>query len=153
MARDPFPLTSVCPAYPLWPFTRLTLGVKPSVELYCAALSLTSQLVLHLAQSSPQDEDFLFEKGDLNLWAECLLWALMLHGHLSALVRVTHSPGVISAELDRLSVIAKSNNLAAQSSMKPSLHCPSFQPPSSMHRYLKERTSLAQNLLDTLRSS
>ncbi|RXN24870.1 thyroid adenoma-associated [Labeo rohita] len=105
-------------------------------------------------ESLDLDEEFLFEKGDLNLWAEPLLWARMLHGHLSALGGVTHSPGVSAAELDRLSAVAKSNALVAERSMKALPALPQF---SSTIEYakislLKERTSLAQILLDTLRS-
>ncbi|XP_016355992.1 thyroid adenoma-associated protein homolog [Sinocyclocheilus anshuiensis] len=106
-------------------------------------------------ESLDLDEEFLFEKGDLNLWAEPLLWARMLHRHLSALVSVTHSPDVSAAELDRLSAIAKSNALAAQRSMKALPALPQF---SATIEYAKislrkERASLALNLLDTLRSS
>ncbi|XP_065815241.1 thyroid adenoma-associated protein isoform X1 [Labrus bergylta] len=37
--------------------------------------------------SSPVDEeDFLFEKGDLNLWAEPVQWVKLLHRHLSSLI-------------------------------------------------------------------
>ncbi|XP_073690332.1 tRNA (32-2'-O)-methyltransferase regulator THADA-like [Garra rufa] len=100
------------------------------------------------------DEEFLFEKGDLNLWAEPLLWARMLHGHLSVLISAKHSPGVSAADLDRLSAVAKSNGLVAERSLKALPALPQF---SSTIEYakislLKERTSLAQNLLDTLRS-
>ncbi|XP_017296045.1 thyroid adenoma-associated protein isoform X2 [Kryptolebias marmoratus] len=37
------------------------------------------------AASSLDEEDFLFEKGDLNLWAEPLQWVKLLHRHLSHL--------------------------------------------------------------------
>uniref|UniRef100_A0A672QAP7 tRNA (32-2'-O)-methyltransferase regulator THADA n=2 Tax=Sinocyclocheilus grahami TaxID=75366 RepID=A0A672QAP7_SINGR len=106
-------------------------------------------------ESLDLDEEFLFEKGDLNLWAEPLLWARMLHRHLSALVSVTHSPEVSAAELDRLSAIAKSNALAAQRSMKALPALPQFSATIEYAKIslLKERTSLALNLLDTLRSS
>uniref|UniRef100_UPI0037E7F30F thyroid adenoma-associated protein n=1 Tax=Semicossyphus pulcher TaxID=241346 RepID=UPI0037E7F30F len=36
--------------------------------------------------SSLDDEDFLFEKGDLNLWAEPVQWVKLLHRHLSSLI-------------------------------------------------------------------
>ncbi len=71
------------------------------------------------------------------------------------LLRVTHSPDVSAAELDRLSAIAKSNALAAQSSMKALPALPQFSATIEYAKIslLKERTSLAHNLLDTLRSS
>uniref|UniRef100_A0A8C1ZWK6 tRNA (32-2'-O)-methyltransferase regulator THADA n=1 Tax=Cyprinus carpio TaxID=7962 RepID=A0A8C1ZWK6_CYPCA len=106
-------------------------------------------------ESLDLDEEFLFEKGDLNLWAEPLSWARMLHRHLSALVSVTHSLDVSTAELDRLSAIAKSNALAAQRSMKGLPALPQFSATIEYAKIslLKERTSLALNLLDTLRPS
>nr|XP_015799588.2 thyroid adenoma-associated protein [Nothobranchius furzeri] len=36
--------------------------------------------------SSLDEEDFLFEKGDLNLWAELRLWVNLLHTHLGCLI-------------------------------------------------------------------
>uniref|UniRef100_A0A8C2JJ74 tRNA (32-2'-O)-methyltransferase regulator THADA n=1 Tax=Cyprinus carpio TaxID=7962 RepID=A0A8C2JJ74_CYPCA len=106
-------------------------------------------------ESLDLDEEFLFEKGDLNLWAEPLSWARMLHRHLSALISVTHSPDVSTTELDRLSAIAKSNALAAQRSMKGLPALPQFSATIEYAKIslLKERTSLALNLLDTLRPS
>lgn len=32
------------------------------------------------------EEDFLFEKGDLNLWAEPAQWVQLLHGNLISLI-------------------------------------------------------------------
>ncbi|XP_052428210.1 thyroid adenoma-associated protein homolog isoform X1 [Carassius gibelio] len=113
------------------------------------------QLDTRCEESLDLDEEFLFEKGDLNLWAEPLLWAQMLHRHLSALISVTHSPDVSITELDRLSAIAKSNALAAQRSMDALPALPQFSATIEYAKIslLKERTSLALNLLDTLRSS
>ncbi|XP_074531245.1 thyroid adenoma-associated protein [Halichoeres trimaculatus] len=37
---------------------------------------------------SSLDEDFLFEKGDLNLWAEPVQWVKLLHRHLDSLILV-----------------------------------------------------------------
>ncbi|XP_043112091.1 thyroid adenoma-associated protein isoform X3 [Puntigrus tetrazona] len=104
-------------------------------------------------ESLDLDEEFLFEKGDLNLWAEPLSWARMLHGHLSVLVRATRSPDASSAELDRLSAVAKSNALAAQRSMSALPALPQFAATVEYAKIslLKERTSLAQNLLDARR--
>ncbi|XP_051772571.1 thyroid adenoma-associated protein isoform X1 [Ctenopharyngodon idella] len=110
------------------------------------------QLDTNCEESPDLDEEFLFEKGDLNLWAEPLLWARMLHGHLSALLRVAYVPGVSATELDRLSAIANSNFLTAQRSMKALPALPQFSATIEYAKItlLNERTSLAQNLLDTL---
>jgi len=76
----------------------------------------------------------------------------MLHGHLSALLRVAYSPGVRATELDRLSAIANSNFVTAQSSMKalPVLFQFSATIVYGKTTLLKERTSLARSLLETL---
>ncbi|XP_067277498.1 thyroid adenoma-associated protein isoform X2 [Pseudorasbora parva] len=110
------------------------------------------QLDANCEETPELDEEFLFEKGDLNLWAEPLLWAQMLHGHLSALLRVEYLPGVSATELDRLSAIASSNSLTAERSMKALAALPQFSATIQYAKItlLKERTSLAQNLLDTL---
>lgn len=102
-----------------------------------------------------QDEEFLFEKGDLNLWAEPMLWARMLHGHLCALLSVPHSPGVSPEDLERLSAVVKINALTAEQAMK---NLPAFPQFSATIEYgkimlLKERSSLAQSVLDTLRQA
>ncbi|XP_057197470.1 thyroid adenoma-associated protein isoform X2 [Triplophysa rosa] len=101
------------------------------------------------------DEEFLFEKGDLNLWAEPMLWARMLHGHLCDLLSVPHTPGVSPEDPDRLSAVAKSNALTAEQAMKT---LPAFPQFSATIEYgkimlLKERSSLAQSVLDTLRQA
>lgn len=105
---------------------------------------------LSCEDSTSLDEEFLFEKGDLNLWAEPLLWAQMLHRHLSTLLRVT-SPGISTTELDRLSAIANHNTLVALRSVETLPALPQF---SATLKYtkitlLKERSSLAQKLLTT----
>lgn len=101
------------------------------------------------------DEEFLFEKGDLNLWVEPMLWARMLHGHLCALLSVPHSPGVSPADLDRFSAIAKSNDLTAEQALKNLPALPQFSATIEYGKImlLKERTSLTQSVLDTLRQA
>nr|XP_023660134.1 thyroid adenoma-associated protein isoform X1 [Paramormyrops kingsleyae] len=48
------------------------------------------------------DEEFLFEKGELNLWAEPLKWAWLLHRHLCPLLRVADMAGVEPGPLEEL---------------------------------------------------
>uniref|UniRef100_A0A8C1ZX48 tRNA (32-2'-O)-methyltransferase regulator THADA n=1 Tax=Cyprinus carpio TaxID=7962 RepID=A0A8C1ZX48_CYPCA len=147
------------------PPVALEMGVGLLCQLFqmwgqvAAGMVNLIQWLLGDEQSDTRCEEsldlFLFEKGDLNLWAEPLSWARMLHRHLSALVSVTHSLDVSTAELDRLSAIAKSNALAAQRSMKGLPALPQFSATIEYAKIslLKERTSLALNLLDTLRPS
>uniref|UniRef100_A0A8C1YAD1 tRNA (32-2'-O)-methyltransferase regulator THADA n=1 Tax=Cyprinus carpio TaxID=7962 RepID=A0A8C1YAD1_CYPCA len=147
------------------PPVALEMGVGLLCQLFqmwgqvAAGMVNLIQWLLGDEQSDTRCEEsldlFLFEKGDLNLWAEPLSWARMLHRHLSALISVTHSPDVSTTELDRLSAIAKSNALAAQRSMKGLPALPQFSATIEYAKIslLKERTSLALNLLDTLRPS
>ncbi|XP_065153408.1 thyroid adenoma-associated protein isoform X1 [Paramisgurnus dabryanus] len=111
------------------------------------------QLDTRCEESSDFDEDFLFEKGDFNLWAEPMLWARMLHGHLSTLSGVPHSPGVSPADLDRLSAIANSNAVNAEQAMKTLPALPQFSATIEYGKImlLKERSSLAQSIVHTLR--
>ncbi|XP_056128449.1 thyroid adenoma-associated protein isoform X2 [Rhinichthys klamathensis goyatoka] len=136
----------LCQLFQMW--DHVAAGVVNLIEWLLG----DEQLDTHCAEAPDLDEEFLFEKGDLNLWAEPLLWARMLHGHLSALLRVAYSPGVRATELDRLSAIANSNFLTAQSSMKalPALFQFSATIVYGKTTLLKERTSLAQSLLETL---
>lgn len=61
---------------------------------------LYSSPLFHL--SCDQDEEFLFEKGELNLWAEPLKWAGLLHRHLCPLLRGAAMAGVEPRKLEEL---------------------------------------------------
>ncbi|KAG7257904.1 hypothetical protein CRUP_007007 [Coryphaenoides rupestris] len=45
-------------------------------------------------EEDEEDEELLFEKGELNLWAEPVQWARLLHGHLITLT--TTAPAALS---------------------------------------------------------
>lgn len=100
-----------------------------------------------------QDEEFLFEKGELNLWAEPLQWARLLHKHLCALSTLPISLGLRPAELDRFSNIAGAN---ADSARKALCSLPALPQFSATIEYAKlallnERATLTQNVLETIR--
>ncbi|KAM9847598.1 thyroid adenoma-associated protein [Aulostomus maculatus] len=66
--------------------------------------------------SSLDEEDFLFEKGDLNLWAEAFQWVKLLHTNLSALIqdyKQTQDPR--PAKLDQVQQV---HSLSAQAQAK-----------------------------------
>lgn len=99
-----------------------------------------------------QDEEFLFEKGDLNLWAEPLEWARLLHRHLHTLSTLSGSPTLCPTELDRLSAIAGANADSARRAMSSLPVLPQFSATMEHARLtlLNERATLAQNVLATV---
>lgn len=100
-----------------------------------------------------QDEEFLFEKGELNLWAEPLQWARLLHRHLCALFTASDSPTLCPAELDRLSALACAYADSAQQAMNSLPVLPQFSATVEHAKLtlLNERATLAQNVLATIR--
>lgn len=69
----------------MWP-PALT---RPGLSI-CLKLSLRHLQETNLRFACGQDdEDFLFEKGDLNLWAEPTQWVKLLHRNLTSLVLTT----------------------------------------------------------------
>ncbi|XP_053476778.1 thyroid adenoma-associated protein [Ictalurus furcatus] len=99
------------------------------------------------------DEEFLFEKGDLNLWAEPLQWARLLHRHLCVLSTVPGSPSLCPAELDRFSAIAGAYADSARRATSSLPVLPQFSATIEHAKLslLNERAMLAQNVLSTIR--
>ncbi|XP_051507896.1 thyroid adenoma-associated protein homolog [Myxocyprinus asiaticus] len=139
----------LCQLFQMW--DQVSAGIVNLIEWLLG----DEQLETSCEESPELDEEFLFEKGDLNLWAEPMLWARMLHRHLSALSGVPPSPAISPAELERLSAVANSNALAAQYAKKAVPTLPQFSATIEYAKIalLQERTSLTQNVLDTLRQA
>lgn len=102
-----------------------------------------------------QDEDdFLFEKGDLNLWAEPVQWVRLLHQHLCSLVE-TFSPdsGGVGPELDQqirtLSSQARAKVLSSQQALDSLPALPQFSC-TMEHSRLLLRHQRASRTLDVL---
>ncbi|XP_029525591.1 tRNA (32-2'-O)-methyltransferase regulator THADA [Oncorhynchus nerka] len=103
------------------------------------------------------EEDFLFEKGDLNLWAEPVQWARLLHRHLGVLFK---APGWTAlnqnqAELLRLSAQAEALSLATQQALEGLPALPQFSCTIEHARLAlqQERATLALAILGTLRQT
>ncbi|KAJ0004955.1 hypothetical protein NQD34_011169 [Periophthalmus magnuspinnatus] len=104
--------------------------------------------------TSLDDEDFLFEKGELNLWAEPVQWVRLLHRHLSSLVQTlvqTLDPGS-GLHLSRIRTLSDQAQTQSQSALKslsslPSL--PQFICPME-HARLTLKHDRAQLALDVL---
>ncbi|XP_033835592.1 thyroid adenoma-associated protein [Periophthalmus magnuspinnatus] len=105
-------------------------------------------------ETSLDDEDFLFEKGALNLWAEPVQWVRLLHRHLSSLVQTlvqTLDPGS-GLHLSRIRTLSDQAQTQSQSALKslsslPSL--PQFICPME-HARLTLKHDRAQLALDVL---
>uniref|UniRef100_A0A8C7FIP1 tRNA (32-2'-O)-methyltransferase regulator THADA n=1 Tax=Oncorhynchus kisutch TaxID=8019 RepID=A0A8C7FIP1_ONCKI len=110
-----------------------------------------------LISSAQDEEDFLFEKGDLNLWAEPVQWARLLHRHLGVLFK---APGLTAlnqnqAELLRLSAQAEALSLATQQALEGLPALPQFSCTIEHARLAlqQERATLVLAILGTLRQT
>ncbi|XP_061086252.1 tRNA (32-2'-O)-methyltransferase regulator THADA-like, partial [Conger conger] len=103
------------------------------------------------------EEDFLFEKGELNLWAEPLQWARLLHRHVSALLRVPGGAaggavGGARAELDRLGGLAGDRARSSREGLHALPPLPQFSCTADHARLevQRERAALALGVLESL---
>ncbi|XP_056291229.1 thyroid adenoma-associated protein isoform X3 [Pseudoliparis swirei] len=108
----------------------------------------------------PDEEDFLFEKGDLNLWAEPVQWLKLLHRHISALVpaaKQTGDSGIAGPDRVRqigvLVTRARAQALSAQRALDCLPTLPQFSSPMEHARLVlrHQRTTLALDVLERLR--
>ncbi|XP_066534782.1 thyroid adenoma-associated protein isoform X2 [Hoplias malabaricus] len=108
------------------------------------------QVELGSEETPDLDKEFLFEKGDLNLWVEPLQWARLLHTHLCALSTVTSLPAC-STELDRISALAEARARSAGRALTALPEQPQFSATIEHAKLtvLKERATLAQKVLAT----
>ncbi|KAJ8014230.1 hypothetical protein DPEC_G00038090 [Dallia pectoralis] len=98
------------------------------------------------------EDDFLFEKGDLNLWAEPVQWVRLLHRHLVVLSQDPGRKVLNQAELLTLSARAEALFLATQQALEGLPASPQFCC-TIEHTWLVlnlERATLAMNTLETL---
>ncbi|GLD62654.1 thyroid adenoma-associated protein homolog [Lates japonicus] len=109
--------------------------------------------------SSLDEEDFLFEKGDLNLWAEPVQWVKLLHGNLSSLIltfKQTQCSGTTSqdqAKLQALLTQAKARALSSQQALDSLPVLPQFSCTVEHARLTlrHQRATLALDVLERLR--
>uniref|UniRef100_A0A8B9RME6 tRNA (32-2'-O)-methyltransferase regulator THADA n=1 Tax=Astyanax mexicanus TaxID=7994 RepID=A0A8B9RME6_ASTMX len=144
----------------------LEMGVKLLCQLFqvwgqvaVGVISLTEwllgddQVELGSADTPDLDEEFLFEKGDLNLWVEPLQWAQLLHTQLCALSTAPSLPAMHQTELDRLSSLANTKAQTAGQALAALSPLPQFSATIEHAKLsvLKERATLAQNIVAILR--
>lgn len=106
------------------------------------------------------EEDFLFEKGDLNLWAEPVQWVRLLHGHLSSLLEdLRPDPAGLGPELEQqirtLSCQAEAKVLSAQQALDSLPGLAQFSCTVEHSRLLlrHQRASLTLDVLKRLRET
>lgn len=103
------------------------------------------------------EEDFLFEKGDLNLWAEPVQWAGLLHRHLGALLETCgRDAGGACPELEQqvgtLARRARTRALSSQRDLDSLPALPQFSCTTEHSRLLlrHQRASLTLDVLKRL---
>ncbi|KAJ8248320.1 hypothetical protein GJAV_G00240740 [Gymnothorax javanicus] len=157
---------------PLCPPVALDLGVGLLCQLLqvwgqvpAGVLALTEWLLgegegetgrEEALQLDEYEEDFLFEKGELNLWVEPLQWARLLHRHLSTLLREPGVAGGVArvgeAELGRIRALAEGSAHSAQQRLRLLPPLPQFCCTADHARLevQRERAELTLNLLESL---
>ncbi|CAG10190.1 unnamed protein product [Tetraodon nigroviridis] len=115
------------------------------------------------AEASGLDEDdFLFEKGELNLWAEPVQWVRLLHRHLCSLVEAfSQVPGGVGPgpELEQqirtLTSKARAQALSSQQALASLPALPQFSCTVEHSRLLlgHQRASLTLDVLERLRET
>lgn len=159
---------SVCPP------VALDLGVGLLCRLFeqwgqvpAGALALTEWLLgeeegndgaVQYEASSLDEEDFLFEKGDLNLWAEPVQWVKLLHRHLGSLIPTfKQGAGITGLDLvhkiHKLSTQARAKALSSQQALDSLSALPQFSCAMEHARLAlqHQRATLALDVLERLR--
>ncbi|XP_041722121.2 thyroid adenoma-associated protein [Coregonus clupeaformis] len=101
------------------------------------------------------EEELLFEKGDLNLWAEPVQWARLLHRHLGVLFKAPGLKALNQKQAELLRLSADALSLATQQALDGLPALPQFSC-SIEHTRLalqQERATLALDILGTLRQT
>ncbi|XP_019737575.1 thyroid adenoma-associated protein [Hippocampus comes] len=110
--------------------------------------------------SSLDEEDFLFEKGNLNLWAEPVQWVTLLHRHLISLIlssQQTRDSGRTDQEqahqIDTLAFKARAKLVSSNQALDSLPVLPQFSCPMEHARLVlqQQRATLALDVLDTLK--
>ncbi|XP_041865612.1 thyroid adenoma-associated protein [Melanotaenia boesemani] len=105
---------------------------------------------------SLEEEDFLFEKGDLNLWAEPLQWVKLLHRHLCSIIlkfnQNREAEAITSQQVHQIRTQAQAKALGSQQALDILPALPQFCCPMEHARLTLQhrRATLALDALDKL---
>uniref|UniRef100_G3NDT1 tRNA (32-2'-O)-methyltransferase regulator THADA n=1 Tax=Gasterosteus aculeatus aculeatus TaxID=481459 RepID=G3NDT1_GASAC len=144
----------LCRLLELW--GRTAEGVLALTEWLLGDKEAGEDLAAAAADEAPglDEEDFLFEKGDLNLWAEPVQWAKLLHGHVCSLIR---APGAAwpdqGPRIHPLLTRARAQALSSQRGLDSLPALPQFSSAMEHARLVLrlQRATLAVDVLDRLR--
>ncbi|KAK1171060.1 hypothetical protein AOXY_G8054 [Acipenser oxyrinchus oxyrinchus] len=103
--------------------------------------------------SSVGDEAFLFDKGEVNLWAERLVYIRLLHKHLSTLLASAPPLSINEAKLTSLTSLASARQTSTSQLLRALPPVPEFSMTADFTQLTiqRERTTLALETLNTLR--
>lgn len=120
---------------------------------------IISQIVFP-SRLEQDEDDFLFEKGQLNLWAEPVQWVGLLHRHLCSLVEALGPvPGGVGPELEQrtrsLTSQARAKVRSSQQALDSLPPLPHFSCTAEHSRLLlcHQRASLTLDVLERLRET
>uniref|UniRef100_A0A674NJE3 tRNA (32-2'-O)-methyltransferase regulator THADA n=1 Tax=Takifugu rubripes TaxID=31033 RepID=A0A674NJE3_TAKRU len=129
-------------------------------QVPAGAVALAQWLLGDGDAAREDEEDFLFEKGDLNLWAEPVQWVKLLHGHLGSLVEtLSQDSGGAGPELEQqvrtLTCQAEAKVLSSQQALDSLPELPQFSCTMEHSRLLlrHQRASLTLDVLKRLRQT
>lgn len=121
-------------------------------------MSHTSHKIISSFTYDQDEEDFLFEKGELNLWAEPVQWVKLLHRHLISLVesfKQSAGSGVPDQDyqIHMLSTQAQAKVLNSQRALDTLPALPEFSCTMEHNRLLLQhhRATLALDVLERIR--
>ncbi|XP_077341799.1 tRNA (32-2'-O)-methyltransferase regulator THADA isoform X1 [Lithobates pipiens] len=100
------------------------------------------------------EDDYLFEKGEANFWAEKLVYIRLLAKHLEELLKKAHVSTMLDPKLLRLSQAANERSESIQSLFNDLPPTPQFLKTSEYNKLLihKERTSRCMDILNVLQN-
>ncbi|XP_031435285.1 thyroid adenoma-associated protein isoform X2 [Clupea harengus] len=135
----------LCQLFQVW--DQVSVGVTTLTEWLLGDSSLDVS-----AEDDTDVDEFLFEKGDLNLWAEPLQWARLLHTHLASLASAVGAGGIAPAELHRLSEMAQKQARSSERALGALPALPEFSANLEHARLSvqRERAALALRVLGKL---
>ncbi|XP_049927427.1 thyroid adenoma-associated protein [Epinephelus moara] len=148
----------LCRLFELW--GQVPAGVLALTEWLLGDEEEANDEAVAEEASSLDEEEFLFEKGDLNLWAEPVQWVKLLHRHVGSLIvtfRQTQASGITGPDqvhqLHTLSTQAQAKTLGSQQALDSLPALPQFSLTMEHARLVlrHQRASLALDVLERLR--